>query len=68
MLDFGTEEQKARVTCPAMLGRPASCGCSSCPSRSGGSDLAGLLTRADRDGDVFRPERLEDLEHRSPLL
>jgi alkylation response protein AidB-like acyl-CoA dehydrogenase len=52
MLDFGTEEQKA-AHIPAMLdGRELWVQFLSEPS--GGSDLAGLLTRADRDGDVFR--------------
>ena len=52
MLDFGTEEQKARYL-PAMLsGQELWVQFLSEPS--GGSDLAGLLTRADRDGDVFR--------------
>jgi alkylation response protein AidB-like acyl-CoA dehydrogenase len=52
MLDFGTEEQKARYL-PAMLsGQELWVQFLSEPS--GGSDLAGLLTRADRDGDLFR--------------
>jgi alkylation response protein AidB-like acyl-CoA dehydrogenase len=52
MLEFGTEEQKARHL-PAMLsGRELWVQFLSEPS--GGSDLAGLLTRADRDGDMFR--------------
>jgi len=52
MLDFGTEEQKSRYL-PAMLsGQELWVQFLSEPS--GGSDLAGLLTRADRDGDVFR--------------
>jgi alkylation response protein AidB-like acyl-CoA dehydrogenase len=52
MLEFGTEEQKARYL-PAMLsGRELWVQFLSEPS--GGSDLAGLLTRADRDGEVFR--------------
>jgi alkylation response protein AidB-like acyl-CoA dehydrogenase len=52
MLDFGTEEQKA-AHIPAMLdGRELWVQFLSEPS--GGSDLAGLLTRADRDGDMFR--------------
>ena len=52
MLDFGTEEQKARHI-PAMLsGQELWVQFLSEPS--GGSDLAGLLTRADRDGDMFR--------------
>ena len=52
MLDFGTEEQKARHL-PAMLsGRELWVQFLSEPS--GGSDLAGLLTRAERDGEVFR--------------
>ncbi len=52
MLDFGTEEQKARYL-PAMLdGRELWVQFLSEPS--GGSDLAGLLTRAERDGEVFR--------------
>jgi alkylation response protein AidB-like acyl-CoA dehydrogenase len=52
LLDFGTEEQKARHI-PAMLsGEELWVQFLSEPS--GGSDLAGLLTRADRDGEVFR--------------
>jgi alkylation response protein AidB-like acyl-CoA dehydrogenase len=52
VLDFGTEEQKARHI-PAMLdGRELWVQFLSEPT--GGSDLAGLLTRADRDGEVFR--------------
>ncbi len=52
LLDFGTEEQKA-AHIPAMLdGRELWVQFLSEPS--GGSDLAGLLTRADRDGDMFR--------------
>jgi alkylation response protein AidB-like acyl-CoA dehydrogenase len=52
MVDFGTEEQKAQHI-PAMLdGRELWVQFLSEPS--GGSDLAGLLTRADRDGDMFR--------------
>ena len=52
MLDFGTEEQKA-AHIPAMLdGRELWVQFLSEPS--GGSDLAGLLTRAERDGDMFR--------------
>jgi alkylation response protein AidB-like acyl-CoA dehydrogenase len=52
LLDFGTEAQKA-AHIPAMLdGRELWVQFLSEPS--GGSDLAGLLTRADRDGDVFR--------------
>ncbi len=51
LLDFGTEEQKRRHI-PAMLeGRELWVQFLSEPS--GGSDLAGLVTRATRDGDVF---------------
>ena len=52
MLDFGTDEQKVRHI-PRMLdGRELWVQFLSEPS--GGSDLAGLLTRAERDGEVFR--------------
>jgi alkylation response protein AidB-like acyl-CoA dehydrogenase len=52
MLDFGTEEQKTQHI-PAMLsGHELWVQFLSEPS--GGSDLAGLLTRADRDGEVYR--------------
>jgi alkylation response protein AidB-like acyl-CoA dehydrogenase len=51
LLEFGTHEQKARHL-PAILdGRELWVQFLSEPS--GGSDLAGLLTRADRDGDTF---------------
>ena len=52
LLDFGTEEQKRRPH-PGRSSGARSCGCSSSPSPRGGSDLAGLVTRATRDGDVF---------------
>ncbi len=51
LLEFGTHEQKARHL-PAMLsGQELWVQFLSEPS--GGSDLAGLLTRAERDGDTF---------------
>jgi len=51
LLDFGTEEQK-RAHIPKMLtGEELWVQFLSEPS--GGSDLAGLVTRATRDGDVF---------------
>ena len=51
LLDFATEEQKARHI-PAIL-RGEELWVQFLSEPSGGSDLAGLLTRADRDGDVF---------------
>ena len=52
MLDFGTEEQKSRHIAAMLDGRELWVQFLSEPS--GGSDLACLLTRADRDGEVFR--------------
>jgi len=51
LLDFGTEEQKLRHI-PAML-EGAELWVQFLSEPSGGSDLAGLVSRATRDGDVF---------------
>jgi alkylation response protein AidB-like acyl-CoA dehydrogenase len=51
LVDFGTHEQKARHL-PAIL-RGDEVWVQFLSEPSGGSDLAGCLTRADRDGDVF---------------
>jgi alkylation response protein AidB-like acyl-CoA dehydrogenase len=51
LLDFGTEEQK-RQHIPAIL-RGDEMWVQFLSEPSGGSDLAGLVTRATRDGDVF---------------
>jgi alkylation response protein AidB-like acyl-CoA dehydrogenase len=51
LLDFGTEEQKKRHL-PAIL-RGEELWVQFLSEPSGGSDLAGLVTQATRDGDVF---------------
>jgi alkylation response protein AidB-like acyl-CoA dehydrogenase len=51
LLDFGTEEQKRRHIPAILAGEEMWVQFLSEPS--GGSDLAGLVTRATRDGDVF---------------
>ena len=51
LIDYGTPEQKARHL-PKML-RGDELWVQFLSEPSGGSDLAGCLTRADRDGDVF---------------
>jgi alkylation response protein AidB-like acyl-CoA dehydrogenase len=51
LIDFGTEAQKARYLPKILTGEELWVQFLSEPS--GGSDLAGCLTRADRDGDVF---------------
>ena len=51
LVDFGTHEQKARHLPAILQGEELWVQFLSEPS--GGSDLAGCLTRADRDGDVF---------------
>ncbi len=51
LLDFGSEEQKLRHL-PAIL-RGDELWVQFLSEPSGGSDLAGLVTRATRDGDVF---------------
>lgn len=51
LLDFGTEEQKRRHI-PAML-RGEELWVQFLSEPSGGSDMAGVLTRATRDGDTF---------------
>ena len=51
LVEFGTHEQKARHL-PAIL-RGEELWVQFLSEPSGGSDLAGCLTRADRDGDLF---------------
>lgn len=51
VLEFGTEEQKRRYI-PAWI-RGDELWVQFMSEPSGGSDMAGALTRADRDGDVF---------------
>jgi len=51
LLDMGTEEQKQKYVRGAISGELVLCQFLSEPS--GGSDLAGLLTRAQRDGDTY---------------
>lgn len=51
LLDFGTEEQKQRHI-PAML-RGEELWVQFLSEPSGGSDMAGVLTRATRDGDTY---------------
>jgi len=51
LLDFGTEEQKQRYLPPLIRGDEIWVQFLSEPT--GGSDLAGLLTRATRDGDLY---------------
>ncbi len=51
LIDFGTPEQKARHL-PAIL-RGDELWVQFLSEPTGGSDLAGCITRADRDGDVF---------------
>ncbi|MFM8892285.1 MAG: acyl-CoA dehydrogenase family protein [Planctomycetia bacterium] len=51
LVEFGTHDQKARYLPPILRGEELWVQFLSEPS--GGSDLAGCLTRADRDGDIF---------------
>jgi alkylation response protein AidB-like acyl-CoA dehydrogenase len=51
LLDFGTEEQKQKYLAPIIRGEQLWVQFLSEPT--GGSDLAGVLTRATRDGDDF---------------
>src|SRR5205085_11056782 len=51
LVDFGTHDQKLQHIPAILRGEALWVQCLSEPS--GGSDLAGCLTRADRDGDVF---------------
>lgn len=51
IINFGTEEQKARFLPPLAAGREIASACLTEPG--GGSDLAALKTRARRDGDHY---------------
>ena len=51
ILEMGTEEQKQKFVRGAISGELVLCQLLSEPS--GGSDLAGLLTKAERDGDTY---------------
>jgi alkylation response protein AidB-like acyl-CoA dehydrogenase len=51
LIDYGTHDQKARYLPKILMGEELWVQFLSEPS--GGSDLAGVLTRADRDGDLF---------------
>jgi alkylation response protein AidB-like acyl-CoA dehydrogenase len=52
MLEHGSDDLKARLVRATVIGEITWCQLFSEPGA--GSDLAGLSTRADRDGDVFR--------------
>jgi alkylation response protein AidB-like acyl-CoA dehydrogenase len=51
LVDFGTDEQKAKYLPPMLMGEQQ--GVQFLSEPTGGSDLAGCLTRAERDGDEW---------------
>ncbi len=61
LLDMGSEEQKKQHIAAALRGDEVLVQLLSEPS--GGSDLAGVITRAERQGDRWVHQRREDLEH-----
>ncbi len=62
ILDTGSEEQKKQHISAALRGDEVLVQLLSEPS--GGSDLAGVITRADRTGRQVGDQRREDLEHK----
>ena len=65
ILAFGTEEQKQEWVVPAIKGEKILC--LGITEPDAGSDVAGIKTRAVRDGDRrVRHQRLQDLHHQRP--
>ena len=60
LVALASEEQKQRYLMPMLRGEELWCQLFSEPDA--GSDLANLSTRAERDGDIYRRERAEDLD------
>ena len=58
---LGTEEQKQRYLVPGIKGEKI--GCLGITEPGAGSDVAGIRTKAIRDGDDYLITRLEDLHH-----
>ena len=58
---LGTEEQKQRYLVPGIKGEKI--GCLGITEPGAGSDVAGIRTKAIRDGDEYVITRLEDVHH-----
>ena len=61
---YGSEEQKRKYLPELAAGKIV--GCFGLTESDGGSDPGAMRTRARRDGERLRPQRLQDVDHQQP--